>query len=370
LLEADMRIAIQAMISDVEGQDTRTQDIGVLEYDAEAAPASGLGLFIGEAHQLLRQLQTVVLREQAARFVERVSRCRQCGSRLGVKDAKTIVYRTVYGKARLDSPRLYSTCGRCGACATPARSFSPLADALPERTHPQWLWLQSRYAAVMSYRQAQTFLRDAFPAGRSLPVSSMKVNVRHTGQRLEAEVQLVARTFVRLPRRSRRPASEQQPPQGPQIELTVDAGYIRALPEKEGIQRPDGSLLFRGAAQTIYVDARRRLCSTLQAFWPGPAVLFSAVEWPTALVFRPLLSLAGQSSTLAGVFLAVDAAAAQDLAVDAELAELVDDHRNAPASGVGEDVAQERALAAAKKAGDDGRRNRRSGRHGVLGFDY
>jgi hypothetical protein len=33
-------------------------------------------------------------------------------------------------------------------------------------------------------------------------------------------------------------------------------------------------------------------------------------------------------------------------------------------------VAQERALAAAKKAGDDGRRNRRSGRHGVLGFDY
>jgi hypothetical protein len=66
-----------------------------------------------------------------------------------------------------------------------------LADALPESTHPQWLWLQSRYAAVMSYRQAQTFLRDAFPAGRSLPVSSMKVNVRHTGQRLEAEVQLV-----------------------------------------------------------------------------------------------------------------------------------------------------------------------------------
>jgi hypothetical protein len=207
-----------------------------LEYDAEAAPASGLGLFIGEAHQLLRQLQTVVLREQAARFMERVSRCWQCGSRLGIKDSKTIVYRTVYGKAHLDSPRLYSTCGRCGAHATPARSFSPLAEALPERTHPQWLWLQSRYAAVMSYRQAQTFLRDAFPAGRSLPVSSMKVNVRHTGQRLEAEVQLVARTFVHRPRRSRRPAVEQQPAQGPQIELAVDAGYIRALPEKQGVR--------------------------------------------------------------------------------------------------------------------------------------
>jgi hypothetical protein len=236
LLEADMRIAIQAVISDIEGQDTRTEDIGVLEYDAESAPASGLELFIGETHQLLRQLQTVVLREQVARFLERTSRCRQCGLRLGVKDTKTIVYRTVYGKAHLDSPRLYSACGRCGTHVTPARSFSPLADALPERTHPQWLWLQSRYAAVMSYRQAQTFLRDAFPAGRSLPVSSMKVNVLHTGQRLEAEVQLAARTFTRRPRRSRRPEIEQQPAQGPQIELAVDAGYIRALPEKEGVR--------------------------------------------------------------------------------------------------------------------------------------
>jgi hypothetical protein len=90
-----MRIAIQAVISDADGQEPRTEDIGVLEYDAEEVPASGLGLFIGEAHQLLRQLQTVVLREQAAQFMERASRCQQCGSRLGIKDSKTIVYRTV-----------------------------------------------------------------------------------------------------------------------------------------------------------------------------------------------------------------------------------------------------------------------------------
>lgn len=78
-----MRIDIKAVISDVEGQETHTEDIGVLEYDAETAPASGLGLFIGEAYQLLRQLQTVVLRGQAARFMERAARRWQCGSRLG-----------------------------------------------------------------------------------------------------------------------------------------------------------------------------------------------------------------------------------------------------------------------------------------------
>jgi hypothetical protein len=54
-----------------------------------------------------------------------------------------------------------------------------------------------------------------------------------TGPRLEAEVQVVARTFGPRPRRSRRSAIEQQPAHGPQIELAIDAGYIRALPEKE-----------------------------------------------------------------------------------------------------------------------------------------
>ena len=51
---------------------------------------------------------------------------------------------------------------------------------------------------------------------------------------------------------------------------------------------------------------------------------------------------------------ALDAAGAQDLAVDAEGAELVDDHRDAPPAGIGEDMAHQRRLAGAEEAGDDG----------------
>ena len=53
-------------------------------------------------------------------------------------------------------------------------------------------------------------------------------------------------------------------------------------------------------------------------------------------------------------FLAAHAAAAQELAVDAHLAELVDDHRELAALRVGEQVAQQRGLATAEEAGDDG----------------
>ena len=86
----------------------------------------------------------------------------------------------------------------------------------------------------MSYGLAQTFLRDAFPAGQTLPASSLKVNTRRIGQRLEAETQAAVEAIVRAPRRA---GNEQPPaPQGPAVALEVDAGYIRAVPKREGVR--------------------------------------------------------------------------------------------------------------------------------------
>ena len=50
----------------------------------------------------------------------------------------------------------------------------------------------------------------------------------------------------------------------------------------------------------------------------------------------------------------VVAAAFEDFAVDADIAELVDDDGEAAALRVGDDVADQRRLAGAEKAGDDG----------------
>ena len=248
-----MRITIQAVIECSDTEPPRTETIGTVEREADGAPAAGLGLFLRETHALLRQLQAVVLREQVSQFLGRAASCRGCGARLATKDSKVVVYRTVFGKARLASPRLYSRCSGCGASAAGQASFSPLAEALPERTHPQWLWLQSRYASMMSYRLAQTFLRDAFPAGQSLPVSSVKVNLRRVGQRLDAETQAAVATIVREPHGTLRDSS----PRGPVIELEVDAGYIRAVPESEGARWISviASKLVRPVARRGYAHA-------------------------------------------------------------------------------------------------------------------
>lgn len=131
---------------------------------------------------------------------------------LGVKNTKQLVYRTAFGVARLVSPRLYSRCACCDTMAGRAKTVSPLAQALPERSHPQWPWLQCRYASVMSFRLAQIFLRDAFSAGGRLAVSSLELNVRDVGSRLEREAQAVFNASLRRwLRRSRLPKPSGQP---------------------------------------------------------------------------------------------------------------------------------------------------------------
>ncbi len=58
-----MRITIQVLIEDAPDRAPRAEAVGVIERDAEHAQASGLDLSLGESHQVLRQLQVVVLRE-------------------------------------------------------------------------------------------------------------------------------------------------------------------------------------------------------------------------------------------------------------------------------------------------------------------
>lgn len=224
-----MRISIQACIERAGEQPSKVIEVAVIERNADVAPASGLGLFIRESQEILRQLQTVVLTEQVDQFIRITGRCQLCGGRLGIKDTKSLVYRTAFGKARLRSPRFYSYCSACGYCSSNKGTLSPLAQALPERVHPQWTWLQCRYASVMSYRLAQIFLRDTFAGGRELPCSSVKLNVGRVGQRLEQEAQratMVMSAVTASPRSS--------PLTGTPIGLQIDAGYIKTLRQQDG----------------------------------------------------------------------------------------------------------------------------------------
>jgi hypothetical protein len=222
-----MRITIHARVESAAGAAPREVEIGAIERADDADPASGLGLLLREGHVVLAALQKVILDEQVGRLLERAARCSHCQQELPRKDSKGIVYRTAFGKVRLSSPRLYSRCAACVTSASSPGTWSPLAEVIPDRTHPQWRWLQCRYASVMSYQLARIFLRDAFPGGAALPSSSVKSTVRAVGDRLESETRSRIVTTANEVRELERPVAGEL-----RLALQLDAGYLRGVPSE------------------------------------------------------------------------------------------------------------------------------------------
>jgi hypothetical protein len=93
------------------------------------------------------------------------------------------VFRTPFGKLKLDSPQLYGC-----PCQSPGpKSVSPSAERLPERTSPELAYLETKFAALVSYGLGLQLLNEVLPIGQHLTVTAIRNQVRQTAERLETE---------------------------------------------------------------------------------------------------------------------------------------------------------------------------------------
>jgi IS5 family transposase len=132
-----------------------------------------MGLFLREAHELLRQIQTLVLNEQAAEFARVAAGCLACGRRLGIKDTKPLVYRTAFGKAVLRSPRFYSHCSGCGLRFGEGDTVSPL-DLMQN-----WFALSDPAMEEALYEIASLRAFAHLSLGEPIPDETTILNFRH-----------------------------------------------------------------------------------------------------------------------------------------------------------------------------------------------
>ena len=101
-----LRLKLQLVVV-TDDEQVSVDDIVVLNKEHEQL--EHLGLTLAEAKALLQQVQRQVLTRQIAAFLAWRTPCRTCGRSPGVKDHQAIVFRTLFGKLELASPRL----GRC-----------------------------------------------------------------------------------------------------------------------------------------------------------------------------------------------------------------------------------------------------------------
>jgi hypothetical protein len=261
-----MRIKVQVVVQPDDERAASVHEVADLERGALRAET--LGLRLEEAKDLLAQVQEVVVAEQVRRCLAGHVACPECGQARRHKDARTIAVQTLFGALRLKSPRWH----HCPCRRRLTKTFSPLAEVLPERTTPELLYLEAKFAGLVSYGLSTRLLGELLPLGQHLHAMTLRRHVQATAERLEDELGPEEAMFI-----EGWPRDWEDLPL-PDLPLTVglDGGYVHACDQRSrregwfeviaGKSMPaEGEAKCFGFVQTYDTKPKRRLFEVLKA---------------------------------------------------------------------------------------------------------
>ena len=182
-------------------------------------------------------------------------------------------FRTLFGTLTLDSPRLE----HCDCTRQKTSSFRPLSALLPESVAPELLYMEAKWASLVSYGLSLDALQDFLPLDRSQDVKTVRYDTLKVAKRLEAELGEEQQRFIEgtpsewdlLPR-----------PEGA-FKVGIDGGYVRnwfakkhnfevivgkstlSFGEDKDDQSPSSKRF--GFVQTLDTKPKRRLYEVLHA---------------------------------------------------------------------------------------------------------
>ena len=242
-----MKMTIQVVIED---DDTTPQAVAQrvisLERNVEDLGSATLGLKLDESKEILAGIQTVLVVAQATRFIESQHACPDCGTPYQKNGTHQLIFRTLFGTMKLTSQRFFTCpCQKAGLSVLGRKektqqhtkhqmSFSPLAKLLPERTAPEFVYLQTKWAAVMSYERTADHLEEVFPLEKRISTSAIFGHVQQVATRLDSELGDEQSAFI-----EGCPAGwEELPEPAEPIIMGIDGGYVHA---REGKNRKASS---------------------------------------------------------------------------------------------------------------------------------
>lgn len=216
-----MKVRVQVVTMTDNGQEI-TQDVACIERQ-DFTPVT-LGLSLAEGKAVLQALQEVVVEWQLEAYLRQQRSGPQRGQTRRRKGLHHTVFRPGFGVFPVERPRLY----HCACQAPDTTPFSPLATLLSERTTPELLFLETKWAALVSYGLTSTLLRDVLPLDEPLHAVTSRNHALRLAERLEdalgeeqwSSIGSCPAEWAALPL-----------PNGP-ITVGIDGGYVKAQGEQ------------------------------------------------------------------------------------------------------------------------------------------
>jgi hypothetical protein len=236
------------MVISHDNHQQTTHDI--LCLDRQELSLETLGLRLTDSKMIVAEIQKRLVSEQIKEYISLHKSCTDCGKQRAIKGYHSITYRTLFGRLMLQSPRLLE----CACQRQKVTTISPLTKVLVGRTAPELLYLESKWALLMSYGVSASLLEEVLPI--KISASTVCNTAMKVASRLEQELPEEAYMYVdgcqnvwdNLPR--------------PDLPLTVglDGGYVHA---REGDDRKAGWFeLVVGTVPTNAMDKERSSFTT------------------------------------------------------------------------------------------------------------
>src|SRR5690348_14997666 len=177
-----MRIQIQLRI--VADDDSVISEDEILHLDKGDDRLEAIGLSLGEAKTMLAGIQQRVVTAQAASFAARHRGCPVCGRRRRSKGPSPIVFRTAFGTVPLASPRFH----RCGCQPAEPKTVSPLTALFTEHTAPDLLYLETKWASLVSFDLTAQLLNEVLPLAGTAQACTVRRHLHRVAARHETEL--------------------------------------------------------------------------------------------------------------------------------------------------------------------------------------
>src|SRR4051812_984901 len=215
-----MRIQIQFRI--IGDDNSVISEDEILHFDKDDDRLEAIGLSFANSKAILVGIQERMVSAQAASFLARHRSCDLCGSLLLSKGPGRTRFRTDFGTIVLPSPRFHRF--RCQPGA--AKTFSPLILLLTERIAPELLYLETRWASLVSYGMTADLLKDVLPIGSTADASTIRRHLHKVATRHEADLSGEQPGGL-----DEGPVNGQPLPQAAVI-AGIDGGYVRNWHDK------------------------------------------------------------------------------------------------------------------------------------------
>ncbi|MBC3795268.1 hypothetical protein [Spirosoma utsteinense] len=211
-----MKFTISLTI-ETPGEPLQTESI--LTFDKECLDVANIGLSLPESKQVLEALQAQIVQQQANHFLAQ-ELPKLPASRV-LKDYQPLTLRTLFGIIRLRSPRF--TIAQPG---DKSNTVSPLRSLFTQRTTPEMLYLETKWAALLPYSQTVELLKEVLPVDQKLNAATIRNHLGEVARQVDNQLSSGHGESLFVER------SLFNEPQGP-IVMGVDGGYVRDWTQKK-----------------------------------------------------------------------------------------------------------------------------------------